>query len=256
MNTRKIIAALTAGFIFCGCTNIYRTDSMAAADAADKSDEKIAVMPELEDFNLNDVNGTVTVYIPPEIDAQLTITFDSPEGEDFLYYDILAAGGAAYAFGIEGTLSDTDRIYTLSILPVSSEGYEAVEAYTEEFTVSDPDAFPDSYFVRNFDVKFDYEYDGTSWELTKDDGENKEILFSFSRYTRGDVDLDGKITASDAALVLSEYAALAANGESVLDKNQKLVADVDADGKITAFDAAKILAYYADAAAGNTPSWE
>lgn len=254
MNTGKISAALIAGMIICGCTDIYNV--VSTVSAAGESGGKTAVMPELPDFNLNDVNGTVTVYIPPEIDAQLTITFDSPEGEDFLYYDILANGGTAYAFGIEGTLSDTDRIYTLSILPVSNEGYAAAEAYTEEFTVADPDTVPDSYFVRNFDVKFDYEYDGTSWELTKDDGENKELLFSFRRYAMGDVDLDGKIAASDAALVLSEYAALAANGGSVLDKNQKLVADVDSDEKITAFDAAKILEYYADASSGKTPSWE
>ena len=253
MKTGKISAALIAGMIICGCTDIQYFGSMAAEE---KTNERIGVMPELPDFNLNDVNGTVSVYIPPEIDAQVTITFDSPEGEDFLYYDILADGGSAYAFGIEGTLSENDRIYTLSILPVSSEGYEAVEAYTEKFTVDDPDTAPDSYFVRNFDVKFDYEYDGTSWEITKDDGENKEILFSFSRYSIGDVDLDGKITASDAALVLGEYAALAANGESVLDRNQKMVADVDSDDKITASDAAKILEYYAAASSGKTPSWD
>lgn len=256
MNTRKIIAALTAGFIFCGCTNIYSTDSMAAADAADKSDEKIAVMPELEDFNLNDVNGTIEIYIPSELDAQLTVTFDSPEGIDMPYYDILAEGGHTYTFGIEGTDKVDGRQYNLSILPVSSEGYEAEEAYTECFTVADPDSVPDSYFIRSFDIAFNYDYSGAGWELTKDEGEYKEITFSFNPYIMGDVDKDGKVAASDAALVLAEYAALAADGGSILDNNQVIVADVDADGKITAFDAAKILAYYADAAAGNTPSWE
>lgn len=70
----------------------------------------------------------------------------------------------------------------------------------------------------------------------------------------GDVDMDGKITAFDAACVLTEYSVLSAGSESSLNANQKLAADVDNDGKVTAFDAAKILNYYAELAAEREPS--
>lgn len=60
----------------------------------------------------------------------------------------------------------------------------------------------------------------------------------------GDVDGDGKITASDAASILSEYAALAA-GEGTFTPELTKAADISRDGKIGADDAAVILSYYA-----------
>lgn len=66
----------------------------------------------------------------------------------------------------------------------------------------------------------------------------------------GDVDLDGKISAYDAALTLAEYAAGSAQKPSELEENQRLAADVDGDGKITAGDAGAILSYYTYLASG------
>lgn len=59
----------------------------------------------------------------------------------------------------------------------------------------------------------------------------------------GDVDDDNKITAYDAALTLTEYAALSA-GKATFNATQTKIADVDDDGKITANDAANILSFY------------
>lgn len=59
----------------------------------------------------------------------------------------------------------------------------------------------------------------------------------------GDVDDDNKITAYDAAMTLTEYAALSA-GKTTFDAAQTEIADVDDDGKITANDAANILSFY------------
>ncbi|HEZ7987073.1 MAG TPA: dockerin type I domain-containing protein, partial [Ruminococcus sp.] len=60
----------------------------------------------------------------------------------------------------------------------------------------------------------------------------------------GDADDDGKITANDASLVLTEYAALSA-GKAAFTAKQTALADVDGDGKITANDASNILMFYA-----------
>lgn len=60
----------------------------------------------------------------------------------------------------------------------------------------------------------------------------------------GDADGDGKITANDASLVLTEYAALSA-GKAAFTAKQTALADVDGDGKITANDASNILMFYA-----------
>lgn len=66
----------------------------------------------------------------------------------------------------------------------------------------------------------------------------------------GDVDLDGKVSAYDAALTLAEYAAGSAQKPSELKENQRLAADVDGDGKITAGDAGAILSFYTYLASG------
>ena len=66
----------------------------------------------------------------------------------------------------------------------------------------------------------------------------------------GDGDLDGKISAYDAALTLAEYAAGSAQKPSELKENQRLAADVDGDGKITAGDAGAILSFYTYLASG------
>ena len=60
----------------------------------------------------------------------------------------------------------------------------------------------------------------------------------------GDIDGDDKITANDASLVLTEYAALSA-GKTTFTAKQFVLADTDDDGKITANDASSILMFYA-----------
>ena len=60
----------------------------------------------------------------------------------------------------------------------------------------------------------------------------------------GDVDNDSKVTASDASLVLEEYAQLS-NGDGTFSEETFLYADVDRDDKIAASDASLILIYYA-----------
>lgn len=63
---------------------------------------------------------------------------------------------------------------------------------------------------------------------------------------KGDADLDDKITASDASLVLQEYASLSGGNKLSLNEKQFSAADMNSDGKIDARDAAKILRKYAE----------
>lgn len=236
------------------CTIIGGAASGLTGTAA--ADENIKAEPVYEDFNVNDVNGAVEIALPEDITARITITFDSAEGRSLPYYDSLISGGSSYTFDIEGTLEDDDRLYSLSILPISAEGFEAADSYTEQFSVKDGDSFPDSFVTYRYDIKYDHDYDGESWRITHLEGGSREITFSFSKYAMGDVDMDGKVTAFDAACVLAEYTSLSAGRDSSLNNNQRLVADIDKDDKITAFDAAKILTYYTLLSAGEEPRWD
>lgn len=68
----------------------------------------------------------------------------------------------------------------------------------------------------------------------------------------GDVDMDGKISAYDASLVLAEYTSVSSHGSSSLNADQRTAADVDGDGKIGASDAGAILSFYSYLAANGT----
>ena len=64
------------------------------------------------------------------------------------------------------------------------------------------------------------------------------FLVSGASDTPGDVDLDGKVTAEDALLVLR-----ASSGTDTLTAAQTKLADVTYDGKINSVDALRILLY-------------
>lgn len=82
-------------------------------------------------------------------------------------------------------------------------------------------------------------------------GRKFEVISEASEVMYGDVDGDGKIAASDAALTLTEYANRASGKESFTEV-QFNACDVNGDGKIAADDAANILSYYAYLAADGT----
>ena len=64
------------------------------------------------------------------------------------------------------------------------------------------------------------------------------------RYPLGDVNMDGTVDASDASIVLMEYAAVSNSQPSTLTDIQKQLADVSGDRNIDASDASLILSYY------------
>lgn len=74
-----------------------------------------------------------------------------------------------------------------------------------------------------------------------------------------DVNGDGKVTASDAAIILKAAAAIGAGGDSGLTAEQLLAADANMDGKVTSSDAALVERYAASVGAGeivdNPTNW-
>lgn len=72
----------------------------------------------------------------------------------------------------------------------------------------------------------------------------------------GDVDGNGAIDASDASVVLAEYALRQTGGNSSLTPAQEKAADVNGDGVIDASDASNILAYYAHVSTGGKNTFE
>ncbi|GEM_PF-6284076 len=81
-------------------------------------------------------------------------------------------------------------------------------------------------------------------------------LNSNADFKIGDLDGNEIINASDASLVLSEYAALSTGKESILTLEQKNISDINNDGFIDSVDASKILSYYAYQSAGGSINFE
>ena len=73
----------------------------------------------------------------------------------------------------------------------------------------------------------------------------------------GDINGDGKISASDAQLVLQTYASLLSGDEPDLNDEQLANADVNRDEKVSALDAQLILSYYLNNSILDRPTtWE
>lgn len=66
----------------------------------------------------------------------------------------------------------------------------------------------------------------------------------------GDVFADGRVDASDASLLLSEYSLLSTGETSTFTSEQTAAADVNSDGKIDSIDASLVLAYYSRISTG------
>lgn len=72
----------------------------------------------------------------------------------------------------------------------------------------------------------------------------------------GDVDNDGAVNASDASMVLAEYAIIATGGTAKFSEEQFIASDVNTDGATDASDASSILGYYAYIATGGSGTIE
>lgn len=208
-------------------------------------------------FNTNDVNGTVTVKIPEETTAEVKITFTSPEVTDEPYYIKNMTGGDSYSFDIEGrdTTENDYRNYTLSVA-ITGGQYKDTAVYKDTFTVPDGNDNPDSFMKCDYNFSIDDKSTGNSWDITSESKTEKNIVMHLNSYTMGDLNNDGLIDAVDATAVLIEYAEVSTSGETTLSERQKLAGDINKDGLIDAVDASIIQVYYAEVSTHGNPSWD
>lgn len=210
-----------------------------------------------EDFNQNDVNGTVTVNIPEDVTAEIKITFTSPEVTNEPYYIEKNVSAGKYSFDIEGrdTTEDDYRNYTLSVAVNGGENKGTV-TYTDTFTVPDGNDNPDSFMKSVYSFSADDNFTGKSWDITSENDTEKNIVLHFGGYQTGDLNNDGLVDSVDASVILAEYALISTNSDGTFSDSQKLAGDVNKDNIIDSVDSSMIQSYYAELSTGGNPSWE
>ncbi|MBQ8180433.1 MAG: hypothetical protein IJ010_00435 [Ruminococcus sp.] len=229
--------------------------------AAGESETKLPVYS--DNFNKNDVNGTVMIELPEDVTAHVEITFDSPEGKGLPYYDCIM-DGTGY-FDIEGrdTTDDDYRNYNLTISLTGGEYGKSGEV-TDTFTILDPNDHPDTFTNLEYKFTADNEFSVNTAELTKEENSggvaggytySKEYALHLG-YLLGDVDGDGKITGSDATMALVEYTRISSDLDGEFNKYQNAAADVNKDGILNGTDATMILRYYTIMSSNGNPSWD
>ena len=195
--------------------------------------------------------------------ATIAIYRITPEGVLRHYsYDVrLADEAMMHCDLIEGD-------YEMEITMPSADGTDVISFPPFAFTMKDPDwdlsfdKMEMSYYL-TADSSLTEDVLQTS-EQTKEvrkDGDEEErwicqkVEFTAARrdFRTGDLNGDGEVNASDAALTLIAAALVGAGSDSGLTAMQSVEADVTGDSLVNASDAALILLYAADHSAGNFP---
>jgi hypothetical protein len=240
--------------------------AMPAFSASAEEGEAVKAVPVLEDFNKNDVNGTVLVHMPAEAKAHADVTFASPEGGSIAYYSSDLDGSLTYSFDIEGrdNTEEDFRKYQLSISFTGSGSSAPTVPLKLDIEVPDGVENPGTFTVYDYYFVIGENESEDSFVEMKDAPERVKSgdVYKTATYIvypdhriKGDVNGDGKITAVDASAVLIEFAELSADGKGTFTPSQFAAADVNNDGKITAVDASSILRYYAALSGNETPEW-
>ena len=185
---------------------------MLSPMSAFAAEKQSTVFPQ---FNKNEVNGTIIIQIPEGTTADISITFDSPEGLDFPYYSGTYAGGKDYSFDIEGrdNCADDYRYYNLSVTLTDSESNTASVPFTDvingtsdgSFKILDPNDHAGSFAEYTYTFTADNLETGNSWDISSTE-KSRAITVHLNNTEKGDVSGDGKIDAIDASLILTYYA--------------------------------------------------
>ncbi len=231
------------------------------------AEEKMTKLtPVLADFNKNDVNGMVIVRMPAELTASADISFTSPEGSSIAYYKNELESSVNYCFEIEGRdNSQADyRNYMMKISFTDATTGASTEPLDLVFDIPDGLENPDSFTVYDYTFIADSEASESTFELIEDapaPEKTGDIFYPSTfavhipGYIKGDINGDGKVTATDASAALVEYAVIADTGVETFNAREKAAGDINGDGKITATDASAILVYYAELSDKGTAEW-
>ncbi|MDE5583925.1 MAG: hypothetical protein K2J08_09495 [Ruminococcus sp.] len=243
MIKNKMTAVLSA--LIMSATAVFLPIDSAYADNA--------VTSVYEYFNKNDVNGKITIEVPENTTALISIKFTSPEVTDEPYYELHAEKGT-YSFDIEG-IDTTEYDYrNYSLIASISDGDNSV-VYEDTFNVPDGNDHPDSFYNFTYSFSVDENQLSDSWRIISETETQKNIAVNFSGYIKGDVNGDGFVDTVDASQVLAEYSRISNDGTATFSEKQKLSADVNGDGWMDSVDASRILAYYSNISRGGTPTW-
>ncbi len=209
--------------------------------------DTVKQVPVYNEFNENDVNGTVTITVPNNATASVLISFTSPEVDNEPYYSAELLGGAIYSFDIEGMNNYVDdyRFYDISVELTGGKYNFTSEKFTERFEIPDVNDIPDSYRELTYNFTIDDLYSATDMDITSVSDNEKNIAVHLDYLLQGDVNNDGVITPLDASLTLCEYANLSTSAPSEFNSRQRFTADVDMNSQIEPSDASRILSYYA-----------
>lgn len=249
----KYLAAVVA---FASAAVPFSMNAFAEGEVSDTEHVKVEAV--CEHINPADINGRAVITVPEGVSANVSIIYESPEYDAHSYYASTVEGGKSYSFDLEGrdNIGDDYRNYTISV-ELTGGVYDITSvAYTDTFSIPDGNDDPDSFCEKSYVFNVDDHESTAEWDVTLDEENTKEIAVHLNYLMLGDVDGDTVINASDASLVLAEYAILITERPSILTSKSRIAADVNKDDTIDSSDAAKILIYYSASLTGGTPTLE
>lgn len=168
--------------------------------------------------------------------------FDSWEGSENQIYGFRTADGYSYNFETnakKASALDADKTLWLTEQDNPSPILNDVEAYRKKRNVGfNEDSYTYAYvMVRSDGSIWAYHFNGVGMDIPV----MIKAPIGAASYALGDVNLDGKVTTTDARLALR-----AASGLDTLTPQQALAADVNKNGKTDTSDARKILRVASD----------
>lgn len=257
---KKIFTSFLAAAIFAG-TSIFNAYA-----------EQIFVDPNYNIYE-QDVAGELRLTLDTDLTATVKIVKTFHGGSYALYDKTISATDdeeTQFIFKLEDTDDGDDKViasYEISIL---------VPEYTNSsrgltYTLDDIRLLNPAYYL-NGAVKYaiyDWTLHFTEEEIeeplveieapTYDDSNvtyKQAITFYVRKALKGDVDGNGVVDGSDAAMVLNHYARISTSKPGCIPDSMFDIADVDRNKVIDAVDASKILKYYGLVMTGKTPDWD
>ena len=219
------------------------------------SAKEIKASPQCSSVISSDVNGRITINTPENASAEVTITFDSPEGKGLPYYTEDVAPNSSVSFDIEGRENTENDYRRYSLYVILTLDASESEPFINEFTIPDAYYHEGSFTHVIYNFSADDAITDAPWDKTTNKDGSENILMHIAGIITGDVDNDGKISASDATAVLQEYSSLSTGESGSFTKAQFKAGDVNNDGAINASDASSILAYYAALSTNQEAHW-
>ncbi len=183
---------------------------------------------------LPDSNGNVEFYVEEksrEFSAEVCLSYSSSKG----------SGG--WGFDDIGLLAGNEKTVSVITPEIPDNGLTLMHVPTGEYTIEFTEV-PEGYFMPS-PIKINV---AESKQVQKFD----IALKPMSAIKMGDANGNGIVDASDASMILGEYANISTGKANTFTESQFEVADVNNDNIINSVDASKVLGIYSSASTGGT----